>query len=78
MRRLVNVTEPEQKKVFKDEPRRTVFRRWMCGKDDCAGEMICLGHGISNSMGSNWAHRCEKCNREEWASCSYPRVQHVP
>ncbi len=77
-RRLVNVTEQAEEKKFRDEPRRTVYRHWVCDQEGCTGEMKCLGHGISNNMGSNWAHRCETCGREAWASCSYPRIAHVP
>lgn len=67
----------EEDKRFRDEPRKPVYRRWLCDAD-CPGEMISAGQGMSNAIGTSWLHRCDKCHRESWADATYPRISHIP
>ena len=75
MRRLVNVSDQEPVRRFRDEPLTPVYRRWIC---DCGGEMKSLGEGVSNTWGTKWRHRCDKCSHEDSASVTYPRVAYLP
>lgn len=75
MRTLRNVIEPTRH--FRDEPITPVYRHWMCRQDGCDGEMRGTGHGFTQ-LETNWEHRCDKCNREEWARANYPRVAYLP
>lgn len=61
-----------------DTPLRVLRRRWLCAHsptDDstCKGEMI-AECGITNAVGTRWAHKCNMCGRHESAPYAYPRI----
>lgn len=43
----------------------------------CGGELISTGNGMSNTFGTTWANKCNKCGHESWASQGYPYVEYV-
>lgn len=69
------MSEPER--IFEDEPRKTVLRRWRCNVDGCQGEMRGTGHGFTQ-LETNWEHKCNTCGRTEWTTGNYPMILHLP
>lgn len=63
-------------KKFKDENVKPVYRHWLCPQEDCEGEMIGTGHGMT-TMGTDWQHRCNKCRYEEWTNANYPKITYL-
>jgi hypothetical protein len=62
---------------FRDEPLTTVFRRWICAKDGCEGEMKSTGQALM-SYPPQYPHYCETCQRTESASTTYLRIAQLP
>lgn len=42
----------------------------------CGDEMMSTGHGVSNTWGTSWQHKCPKCGSEDWTDVTYPNVIH--
>lgn len=51
---------------------RTFRIKYVC--DQCAEGEMKSGHGISNSFGTDWYHKCDKCGHEQWFETCYPRI----
>jgi hypothetical protein len=62
---------------FRDEKIEPVYRRWICDKDGCDGEMRSTGQGFTQ-LTTTWSHECTKCHRREGASAQYPRIAYLP